>query len=230
MVALTQTSAAQAATQTQATQTSDAVNSSSALSSDFETFLLMLTTQMQNQDPLNPVESEDFAVQLATFSGVEQQVRTNKILENLAGGMGATGLAQLAGWVGMEGRVTSPVAFDGAPIDLAPVPAAGADALELVVRDVFGNQVARESVPLGQDTIQWVGIGQTGAPLQPGTYTMQLASYSNGELLGFSEVPHYARINEARQAADGVELVMDGGTVVPSGEVTALRDPASDSI
>ena len=39
-------------------------------SSDYETFLKMLTVQMQNQDPLNPVESSDFAAQLATFSSV----------------------------------------------------------------------------------------------------------------------------------------------------------------
>ena len=51
------------------------------ISSDFETFLRMLTVQMQNQDPLNPIQSSDFAVQLATFSGVEQQVRTNDLLE-----------------------------------------------------------------------------------------------------------------------------------------------------
>jgi flagellar basal-body rod modification protein FlgD len=227
MDALTQTSAAQSVS---LAQTTNAANQTSALSSDFETFLLMLTTQMENQDPLNPVESEDFAVQLATFSGVEQQVKTNDLLENLAGGLGATGLAQLAGWVGMEGRVSSPVAFNGTPVDLAPVPAPGADAVELVVRDTFGNQVARESVPLGQDTIQWAGIGQTGAPLLSGNYTLQLASYSNGELLGVSEVAHYARINEARQGTNGVELVMDGGTVVPSDGVTALRDPAYDPI
>jgi flagellar basal-body rod modification protein FlgD len=225
MDALTQTSAAQSVS---LAQTTNAANQTSALSSDFETFLLMLTTQMENQDPLNPVESEDFAVQLATFSGVEQQVKTNDLLENLAGGLGATGLAQLAGWVGMEGRVSSPVAFNGTPVDLAPVPAPGADAVELVVRDTFGNQVARESVPLGQDTIQWAGIGQTGAPLLSGNYTLQLASYSNGELLGVSEVAHYARINEARQGTNGVELVMDGGAVVPSDGVTALRDPAYD--
>jgi flagellar basal-body rod modification protein FlgD len=227
MDALTQTSAAQSVS---LAQTTNAANQTSALSSDFETFLLMLTTQMENQDPLNPVESEDFAVQLATFSGVEQQVKTNDLLENLAGGLGATGLAQLAGWVGMEGRVSSPVAFNGTPVDLAPVPAPGADAVELVVRDTFGNQVARESVPLGQDTIQWAGIGQTGAPLLSGNYTLQLASYSNGELLGVSEVAHYARINEARQGTNGVELVMDGGAVVPSDGVTALRDPAYDPI
>ena len=44
------------------------------ISSDFDTFLKMLTAQMQNQDPMKPIDSADYAVQLATFSGVEQQV------------------------------------------------------------------------------------------------------------------------------------------------------------
>ena len=66
--------------------------SNAVISSDFETFLKMLTTQMQNQDPLNPIESSDYAVQLATFSGVEQQVRTNQLLADLANQMGSSGL------------------------------------------------------------------------------------------------------------------------------------------
>ena len=51
-------------------QTTTAANAEStdALSSDFETFLVMLTAQMENQDPLNPLDSQDFAIQLATFS------------------------------------------------------------------------------------------------------------------------------------------------------------------
>ena len=43
----------------------------------------MLTTQIKNQDPLNPMEGTEFAVQLATFSGVEQQVQTNQLLARL---------------------------------------------------------------------------------------------------------------------------------------------------
>ena len=53
-------------------------------------FLKLLTTQMQNQDPLNPIDSTDYAAQLATFSGVEQQVRTNSLLADL-GTHGASG-------------------------------------------------------------------------------------------------------------------------------------------
>lgn len=49
----------------------------------FEVFLKMLTTQIKNQDPLNPMENTEFAVQLATFTGVEQQVQTNLLLTQL---------------------------------------------------------------------------------------------------------------------------------------------------
>ena len=44
---------------------------------DFQTFLTMLTAQLKNQDPLSPMESTDFAIQLATFAGVEQQALGN---------------------------------------------------------------------------------------------------------------------------------------------------------
>lgn len=207
----------------------NAQSSANALSSDFETFLLMLTTQMENQDPLNPVESEDFAVQLATFSSVEQQVRTNQLLENLAGGMGMTGLAQLAGWVGMEARVVAPVAFDGAPVELSISPAPGSDGAQLVVLDAFGNEVGRETVPLGHDTIAWAGIGNDGQPLAPGQYSLQLASISQGEVTSVAPVAHYAHISEARQGFNGIELVIDGGVVVPSDQVTALREPTASA-
>ena len=59
-----------------------------ALSSDFETFLQMLTVQARYQDPLEPLSSSDYAAQLAQFSMVEQQVLTNDQLGNLAGLIG----------------------------------------------------------------------------------------------------------------------------------------------
>src|SRR5690606_25523957 len=97
------------------------------IDSDFETFLVMLTTQMQNQDPLNPIQSSDYAAQLATFSGVEQQVKTNTLLESLSTQLGLSGMAQMAAWVGMEARVTAPVLFEGTPLTLYPAPADGTD-------------------------------------------------------------------------------------------------------
>ena len=74
----------------------------SAITSDFETFLRMLTVQMQNQDPLNPVDSNDYATQLATFSGVEQAVLTNDLLTTLTTQLNSSGLADMAAWVGKD--------------------------------------------------------------------------------------------------------------------------------
>ena len=47
---------------------------------DYESFLTLLTAQLKNQDPLKPLESTEFVAQLASFSAVEQQVRTNDSL------------------------------------------------------------------------------------------------------------------------------------------------------
>ncbi len=55
----------------------------STLADTFDTFLLLLTTQLQNQDPLDPMKSSEFTSQLVQFSGVEQAINTNKKLEQL---------------------------------------------------------------------------------------------------------------------------------------------------
>ena len=56
---------------------------SSTLAANFDTFLALLTTQLQNQDPLDPMKSEQFTTQLVQFAGVEQSINTNKNLEQL---------------------------------------------------------------------------------------------------------------------------------------------------
>ena len=100
---------------------------SATISSDFETFLKMLTAQMENQDPLNPLDSQDFATQLATFSGVEQQVKTNDLLKALSTNLGVSGLSDMAGWIGREARIAAPAPFDGSPIEVLPDPPISAD-------------------------------------------------------------------------------------------------------
>jgi len=218
-----------AAAQTVATQTaatsSAATGSSAAISGDYETFLLMLTTQMQNQDPLNPMESSDLAVQLATFSGVEQQVQTNDLLQGLIGQVGLMNMSDLAGWVGMEARAEAPAWFDGAPLPLTLAPRAGADAAVLAVYDAGGRLVAEEPVPLNGGEIDWVGTDATGAPLPEGAYSFRLISSANGEVMGTDPVETYGQIVEARSEAGKVLLVLEGGVEVAADAVTALRTP-----
>ncbi len=200
------------------------------ISSDFETFLKMLTVQMQNQDPLNPIKSEDYAVQLATFSGVEQQVRTNDLLEALAAQMGVSGMAQLAGWVGMEARAVMPGHFDGAPITLTPNPEPTADRADLVVRNLDGFEVQRIPISLSKDPITWTGLDGNGAELPHGTYSFEVESFSNGALSRTDPAEIYSRIVEARADGGATILVMEGGAEVPASEVTAIREPETGAV
>ena len=194
------------------------------ISSDFETFLRMLTAQLENQDPLNPLESTDFATQLATFSGVEQQVQTNDLLRGLSDALGATGIGQLAEWVGREARAAMPVRFDGAPLSLAPAPAEGAEETTLIVRDDAGSVVQRIALPVSSDPVAWAGVTADGGPLPPGLYEFALESRAAGTVLSVDPVEAYAVVREARLVDGEVRLVFDGGATAAVTDVSALRE------
>src|SRR5690242_5441077 len=66
-----------------ASTASGAASAQKQLSSNFDTFLTLLTTQLKNQDPLAPMDSNQFTQQLVQFSQVEQQINSNKNLESL---------------------------------------------------------------------------------------------------------------------------------------------------
>ena len=199
--------------------------SSTEVSSDFQTFLTMLTAQLKNQDPLNPIDSTDYATQLATFSGVEQQVKTNDLLEGLAAQLGASGIAELAGWVGLQARSEAPAWFDGStPVSLAPNPAQGADQTALIVTDANGTVVSREAIAPTSEQLSWTGQDSSGAPLPEGLYSFSLESYSGGTLIDTTIVETYGLITEAQAAADGTQLILQGGTVISTSAVKALRE------
>ncbi|MEQ8900935.1 MAG: flagellar hook capping FlgD N-terminal domain-containing protein [Roseovarius sp.] len=202
-----------------------APRSGSALSSDFETFLKMLTTQMRNQDPLNPVESSDFAVQLATFSTVEQQVLTNDLLTGLGAQMGALGLGQLSGWIGLDTEAKTPVAFEGTPVPLTATVDPLADAAQLVVTNAAGIIVQRQDIAPQSGRITWAGQDSAGLPLQSGVYEVSVQSLSGGEVIARHDAHVHSRIIEARQEGGETRLVLENGQTVAASAVLGLRPP-----
>lgn len=195
------------------------------ISTDYNTFLRMLTVQMQNQDPLNPIESSDYAVQLATFSGVEQAVRTNELLAEMTSRFQQFGMAEMAGWIGKEARSNAPVYYDGSPVTLSPNPVQGATGAVIVVKDAQGNLVAREEIQLNAAPYSWLGAGADGMPLPPGTYTISLESMQGANVIDTRPIEHYALVSEARGGTEGTKLVLKGGIEVLATQVTALRSP-----
>ncbi|MFK7834744.1 MAG: flagellar hook capping FlgD N-terminal domain-containing protein [Sulfitobacter sp.] len=219
---ITQTPATTAAANAVATATPQ---TNSVLSSDFETFLKMLTAQAKYQDPLEPIDSSEYAAQLAQFSMVEQQVLSNDLLSALATQLGAGNMTQLAGWIGMEAETTAPVLFDGSPITIKPNPAAIADSVSLIVRDSAGNEVQRLPIPVSAEPVQWAGVTSDGTPLPSGSYSFDVESRAKGEVVLSEPATTYARITETRLQADEAVLILEGGSAILASDVTALREP-----
>ncbi|KIC40854.1 flagellar basal body rod modification protein FlgD [Ruegeria sp. ANG-R] len=201
-------------------------NQRSALASDFETFLRMLTVQARNQDPLEPLDSSEYASQLAQFSMVEQQVKANELLSGLALTLGAVNLNQLAGWVGMDVQVAAPFRFETHPIPIFAEAEPTADRAELVIRDDQDTVVDRIPVPSDKSEFEWAGVSSTGDPLPAGNYSASLESFKGGKLLSDTPASAFSRVVEAQVSEDAVVLKLDSGAEVSVDKVTQIRTGA----
>jgi flagellar basal-body rod modification protein FlgD len=169
------TTVAPTTTATAATQPSAAQQQ---LAGNFDTFLTLLTTQLQNQDPLNPMDSNQFTQQLVEFSQVEQQINTNDNLKTLIGqGANQTG-AYAVSYLGKAVTVTNgnaPLANGQAAWNYN-LDATAAQTI-LTVRDSNGQTVytGPGETAAGHHTFTWDGTSNSGATLPDGTYKLTVS-------------------------------------------------------
>ncbi|WP_323008581.1 flagellar hook capping FlgD N-terminal domain-containing protein [Paracoccus sp. (in: a-proteobacteria)] len=194
------------------------------IADQFEIFLKMLTTQVKNQDPLNPMESTDFAVQLATFSSVEQQVQTNLLLSQLLLNADKGDISRFSSWIGREARVSSPVFFDDSPLTLAIESEANSKNFNLITKNQLGNEVLRQNIDVTSQELDWQGRKPNGDLLPPGFYSFYLEVTKSDGTVITQNVEAYSRVTGVEFTQNGPELVLNGGGVVSVNEVTALRE------
>lgn len=214
------TSTTTTSSQTKTTTESDSAKT--AINADFDTFLKLLTTQMQNQDPLQPMDSTEFVAQLASFSAVEQQIRTNDQLENILGAV-TTGNANLAEWIGREVQAPASADFTGDPIEVAVTAESGADKTMLVVTNDFGTEVSRTQVDTSSGTVTWDGTTSAGAVAADGAYSFSLESYDGDTLLGTSAGSVYSTVEEVRIVDGSPVLVVADGSQIALDDVSAVK-------
>jgi flagellar basal-body rod modification protein FlgD len=145
------------------------------LSETYDTFLSLLTSQLRNQDPLDPVDSAEFTGQLVSYSMVEQQISTNDTLEKLIQISSANSGSALASYLGQTGEFdTASAISEGGPIEWTWANVAGATSVELSVVDSRTGQLAhRETVnPSSDPTV----FGWTPPNGKAGTYTLQVSA------------------------------------------------------
>lgn len=148
-----------------------------ALAENFDSFLQLLITQLRNQDPLEPMDTNQFTQQLVQFSGVEQQIQTNSYLENLIASTEAQSVNAAVSYLGSTVRVagvTTSLSDGAASWDL--VASSGAPESVISIYDVNGNEVytTRQSVARGESTFTWDGQTNMGTTAPDGVYSIRV--------------------------------------------------------
>lgn len=157
-----------------------------AFGEEFNSFIQLLTAQVQNQDPLEPMDSTQFVEQLATFSSLEQQVRSNEKLDSIASMIGQLHGAVAGEWLGTQVSVPSNrIQFDGDPIEIETNVPTAADTATFTIRDIAGELVWSETVKAGTSRLAWKGEQLSGSTAPTGqVYFMNVELSANGETLG----------------------------------------------
>lgn len=160
---------------------------------DKEAFLQLLVAQMQNQDPLSPMEGTEYVNQLATFTNVEQAIRQADAMDVVS--MQLTGIAanEAIGLIGKEVTVKgNTLAFDGAnATELHGTLEGQAQEVTVTVRDQNGNAVRTMTLgpqPGGTLSVPWDGRDEAGQLAPEGSYSVEMSARdASGNPVGVSQ-------------------------------------------
>lgn len=167
------------------TASTNATAARTQLGGDLNTFLTLLTTQLQNQDPTDPLDTNQMTNQLVQFASVEQQIAMNQNLGSLLSLQQSAQLTAAAPMIGRRIEVTSDrVALQNGSAEIR-LPAAGTTTTaEITVMDANGRTIRTQSVPLGSSPTSWTWDGKnlSGNQLADGAYSVAVAGRTaNGE-------------------------------------------------
>jgi flagellar basal-body rod modification protein FlgD len=192
---------------------SGAAASNTRLAGDFNTFLTLLTTQLQNQSPTDPLDANQMTNQLVQFASVEQQIAMNQNLERLIALQQAAQLTASAPLVGQRVEIEA----DRVPLQDGRgeirLPAAGAARFaEITIADGNGRAVRQQVVSLGTAASSWTWDGRdaAGRTLADGAYRVAVTGRgANGEAVSLPFTVA-GTVTGAEQGSGGLSLTVGG--------------------
>jgi flagellar basal-body rod modification protein FlgD len=216
-------------TSSSSSSSSSAANSANALANqqiagNFQSFLQLLTTQLQNQNPLSPLDTNQFTQQLVEFAGVQQQINTNDSLSTLVSLQQTAQSSQALEFVGktavVKGSTTSLTNSEAAwGLNIA-----AASQVTINITNSTGATVYTSSIAANagnNQTFTWNGLGTDGTQQPDGTYTLTAtAKDSAGNSVGIS--------TEIQGVVSSVDLTQSppllsiGGQTFPVNQVQAI--------
>lgn len=218
---------------TTTTEAATRVNSSrTSLVSNFETFLSLLTAQLKNQDPLSPLDSNEFTAQLTQMTGVEQQLLTNDLLTSLLAAQQSGGMTGATAYIGKDATAAwTATRLEGGEANWSYELAASASSVELQVLDSTGKVVWTGPAPASERTegthdFVWDGKTTAGGQLADGgVYTLKVVA-KNGTANVDSQVLTRGRVTGV-ELYDGQPYLTIGSSIVPLSAVIGVEEPAT---
>lgn len=219
------------ANQTTVTDPTKSETSRNTLAKNFDTFLIMLTTQLKNQDPLSPMDSTEFTNQLVQFANVEQQINVNSNLETMIKLQQVNQNSMALGYIGhtIEANSSLLPLQDGKGRFSYTLPE-DAENLTIVIKndkgDVIANLTDLKSTA-GRHEMTWDGKDLDGKQMADGgLYIIEIAATNTkGEQITASSTV-YGRVTDI--SADGTDTLLNmSGVVVSIEKVLTVRDTAS---
>jgi flagellar basal-body rod modification protein FlgD len=189
-------------------------------------FLKLLVTQMQNQDPMNPMDNAQMTSQIAQLNTVSGINQLNTTVQSLASTMQASQALQASSLLGRD------VLVAGSSVQLAQGQAAmamdldkAADAVTLTVKDSAGKVVRTLSAgpqPAGPQNIFWDGSTDAGGSAADGNYSFEVQALRNGQAVTATTLAA-GRVDSVSMAASGLTLSVAGVGNVALADVKQVR-------
>jgi flagellar basal-body rod modification protein FlgD len=196
------------------------------LSGNFSTFLTLLTTQLKNQDPTAPMDSNQFTQQLVEFSQVEQQIDTNTNLKALiTQGTSQAGI-NAATYLGKNVSVTNGNAsLTGGAANWSYTLGSTAAATQLTVTDANGKVVyaGAGQTAAGSNTFSWNGQDNNGNQLSDGTYKLAVSATASDGSAVTSSVASAGTVSQIDMTSGTPQLVI-GNMDVALTDIAAIAN------
>lgn len=227
MTSSTPATGTQSTSGTAATGGSSNANSQLSLASNFNTFLNLLTTQLKNQDPSNPVDSNQFTQQLVEFAGVQQQVQSNTTLSQILAATQGNQVSSAASYIGTTIQASgNQGGLSGGHATFGYTLASAATNTQVTIKDGLGNTVFTGSGTnnSGSNTVSWDGKNSfTGATEPDGTYSISVTS-ADAQGRAVAATPYITGQVTSASIANGVVNLSIGSLQVPTTSVTSITN------
>jgi flagellar basal-body rod modification protein FlgD len=192
-------------------------------------FLTLFTTQLKNQNPLDPVKNEAFVAQLAQFSQLEATTSMKTSMETMVKSMQGDKMLAGASMIGRKVAVPNAPAMllGGQPVQASVDLPNGAEGVQMQIFDSRGQVVRKLVYPAqspGAMKLAWDGMSDSGASMPDGAYTMQVLASSLGKAVQ-PVVNMFSTVRSVSSAGTGDNtwlLEVDGGKSVSLADVKQI--------